>query len=96
MNGHAKGGHARAAALSPETRSEIARTAAQARWSGEPSSRTPSRRALLVKMKRHRDAIAKHRDELRAVLQELEAITESADDAVESLDYAINRLSEYL
>ncbi len=30
--GHAAGGHARAAKLTPERRSEIARKAAQARW----------------------------------------------------------------
>lgn len=34
-NYHSRGGHARAKALSPERRSEIASAAALARWSGE-------------------------------------------------------------
>jgi len=38
--GGAKGGHARAASLTPERRSEIARTAAAVRWSARSGGRT--------------------------------------------------------
>ena len=39
--GGRKGGHARAAALSPERRRDIARDAARARWGRKPSSKQP-------------------------------------------------------
>lgn len=41
MSGKANGGHARAAALSPERRTEIGRTAAAARWSGAAKELPP-------------------------------------------------------
>jgi hypothetical protein len=99
MNGRAKGGHARAAALSPEARSEIARRGANARWGGDrqPQPLTGQQlRAIVAKIKRHSEAIARHRDQLREIYSDLEAIVESADDGLQSLDYAIDRLSEYL
>ncbi len=47
MNKHANAGIARAAALSPDRRSEIAREAAVARWRGhKPESSSPSPDAL--------------------------------------------------
>ena len=95
----AKGGLARAAALSPGARSEIDRRAAQARWGGDPSAKplTASQlRAIIARIERHKAAIAKHRDALRGIYDDLEAIVDSADDGLQSLDYAIQRLSEYL
>lgn len=41
MNHHAKGGHARAAALSPERRSEIGKLAAAGRWKGTGGKKPP-------------------------------------------------------
>lgn len=59
---HAAGGHARAAALSPEARSAIARKAAAARWSNPV--RTPTRTTL-----RHRlDKLAARQANLLATL----------------------------
>lgn len=93
------GGHARAASLSPEARSEIARRGANARWGGnrQPQPLTVAQlRAIVAKIKRHTEAIARHRDQLREIYSDLEAIVESADDGLQSLDYAIERLSEHL
>lgn len=39
--GQSRGGHARAAKLSPQRRQEIAREAGKARWHGEPRATRP-------------------------------------------------------
>lgn len=99
INGRANGGHARAASLSPERRSEIARHGALARWRGDHADKpltAPQLRAIIAKIERHKAAIGKHRDALREIYEDLEAIVGSADDGLQSLDYAINRLCEYL
>ena len=55
--GGKKGGDARAAALSPERRSEIAQLAADARWAGHAApARAPSIKAQLARVVAERDA----------------------------------------
>lgn len=83
INSQSAGGHARAAALSPEARSEIARRGANARWGSDrqPQPLTGAQmRAIVAKIKRHSEAIGRHRDQLRGIYADLEAIVESADD----------------
>lgn len=66
--GRAKGGRARAAALSPERRREIAWMAAQARW-GEPRPPTapkPRRPSAMEALAAERDALIRQRDTLVA------------------------------
>lgn len=94
IGGRINSGLARAAALSPERRREIASNAAKTRWSGAPQM--PSLRSLLAKIEKHKDSIGKHRDALREIMVDLGEFVESADEGIESLEQAIDHLSKYV
>lgn len=97
MTRQSNGGIARAAALSPERRSDIAKQAAAARWGTVGAiPKAASLRALVSRIERHKAAIGRHRDALQELMSDLEATVESVDDAHDSLTYAIDRLSETL
>lgn len=93
MTGRAKGGHARAAALEPQRRSEIAKAAALARWKGPRS--TPMASLFVRALKKHRDRIAKERDALREIESDISSLADTADEAIENLESAIIVLSQY-
>lgn len=53
-------------------------------------------KALLAKIKYHKDKIAAHRDALREIMEDVEAVVDSTDDAVQQIEYGIETLSQYV
>jgi hypothetical protein len=93
--GRAKGGVARAAKLSPERRSEIAKQAARTRHSSK-QVRKPTVASLSKRIDACKARIGAERDKLRDLIDDATEIESNCDEAIEDLDSAVDKLSRYL